>query len=352
MSEPAAPSAPSLAPLLVANDGSPVTRETWPARRQEILDAIMPVEYGLMPPPAAVSAFPLHSQPRAGYHQDSWMLSFATPKPLQMALDLYLPDAPAAHDAPRPVVVCGDGCWQYARDQLQLIIRRGYALALFNRLELAADVIDDARYDRFAYGLYRACPGTDCGALAAWAWGYHRVLDFLATRPEIDMARVALSGHSRGGKTVLIAAATDPRPALVNPNGSGCGGSASYHYCAPGGETMADVLGRFPFWFARGFDRFLAEDLPFDQHFLTALIAPRWLIDTQAADDHWANLPGQALIQEATAEVYRLLGAPERLSRHVRPGTHFQRDEDFEAMLDVADRAFGPSPYRVEAPRP
>lgn len=345
MSNPNVPSVSELPSFPIPADNFSVSRTDWTALRKQIYDTIIPIEYGVMPPPVAVSAFPLHCQRRPGFLKNSWLLHFATPIPLQLTLELFIP---GDGDAPRPVIVCGDGCWQHARDHLSQVLNRGYALALFNRLELAADEIDDARWDRFSHGLYHACPGTDCGALAAWAWGYHRVIDFLVTRPEIDCSRISLTGHSRGGKTVLLAAATDERIALVNPNGSGCGGTSSFYYCPPGGETLRDVLDHFPYWFAPGFDRFLHEQLTFDQHFMTALIAPRWLLSTEAADDHWANLPGQELIYAATAEVYRLLAVPDRLARHVRPGPHSHRGEDFTALLDFADCAFGRSMFAVE----
>ena len=65
------------------------------------------------------------------------------------------------------------------------------------------------------------------GTLMAWAWAFSRVMDYLETVPEIDAARVATVGHSRNGKTALLAAAMDERFAMAIPSQSGQGGGWS-----------------------------------------------------------------------------------------------------------------------------
>ena len=67
---------------------------------------------------------------------------------------------------------------------------------------------------------------TNRGSIAAWAWGYSRCVDYLVTDRDLDAKRIAAVGHSRNGKTALLAAALDERVALVVPSQAGCGGSA------------------------------------------------------------------------------------------------------------------------------
>ncbi|MDQ6678468.1 MAG: hypothetical protein M3Z09_14375 [Acidobacteriota bacterium] len=43
--------------------------------------------------------------------------------------------------------------------------------------------------------------------LGKWVWDSQRLLDYLSTRPELDMARAGMIGHSLGGKMTLYAAA-------------------------------------------------------------------------------------------------------------------------------------------------
>src|SRR5262249_57090252 len=99
------------------------------------------------------------------------------------------------------------------------VIKRGYALAEFDRREIARD-------SKEAGGpLYDVMPEItgDCGALCAWAWGFSRVIDGLVQLDSIDPRKIVITGHSRSGKVALLAGALDERVAITAPAGSGCG---------------------------------------------------------------------------------------------------------------------------------
>jgi hypothetical protein len=107
----------------------------------------------------------------------------------------------------------------------------------------------------------------------------------------------------------------------------------------PGSETLAVITERFPHWFAPGLKDFAGQEgeLPFDQHALLALVAPRPLISTMAAGDLWANPAGTWQVHEAARAAWRLFGAAENLGIRCRPGVHEHNATDWESFLDFAD---------------
>ena len=100
------------------------------------------------------------------------------------------------------------------------------------------------------------------------------------------------------------------------------------------------------------------ERLPFDQHGLVALVAPRPVLFSNAVEDTWANPQGQFQILQAADPVYRFLGVEglgatempkpgqlvaSRLGYYLRLGKHSMTREDWKAFLDFADKHLGPS---------
>ncbi len=250
---------------------------------------------------------------------------------------------------------------------LEQSIDRGYAVATF----FSGDVVpDDKALAEAALRKLRPSGSEERGAsdtatIMAWSWGFSRMLDCLLTVPEIDGKRVAVVGHSRNGKTALVAGAFDERIALVIPSQAGCGGTAPDRVAPelsapqangrPTVETLAVINKSFPHWFSGTFKEFNAEParLPFDQHALIALCAPRPVLLSNATEDKWANPAGQFEMLRAADPVYRLvagdgLGAekmPEvgvllnsRLGYFIREGKHSMTTPDWKVWLDFADQ--------------
>jgi hypothetical protein len=189
-----------------------------------------------------------------------------------------------------------------------------------------------------------AWPDEDWATLAVWAWGAMRVVDYLETRKEVDRKHIAINGHSRGGKVALLAGALDERFSLVAPNGSGCGGAGSYRILDQKCETLEAITDpkRFSYWFHSRLRWFAGHEdqLPFDQHFLKALIAPRALLCTDSLDDHWANPIGTEATSLAAQKVFTLFNAAEKNGLHFRRGPHDSTQEDWKALLDFAEWHF------------
>jgi dienelactone hydrolase len=343
----------SLPDLFRFRDGAAVQRaEEWPRRRLELLDAILPLEYGGLPPaPHATRSEELHTsvvRHLDGARTITCRVVAEFDRPFAVILYLLVPPGPG----PFPVVLNGDACWGYVTDEITAeVLRRGNILAQFNRVEIAADVRDAGRDS----GLYPLFPEDTFGALAAWAWGYHRCVDALAGFDFVDRTRIAVVGHSRGGKASLLAGATDERIALTAANDSGCCGAGCYRFQGPNSETLADIVGRFPYWFGPDFGDTIGREaeLPFDQHFLKAAVAPRLLLTTEALGDLWANPTGAWRTHEAARQVYRFLGVAERIGIWYREGGHAHSPADWETLLDFMDWHFrGQPPVRDFAANP
>lgn len=191
------------------------------------------------------------------------------------------------------------------------------------------------------------------GTIAAWAWGIHRVLDYLVTVPELDAGRIIVVGHSRLGKTALLAGAFDERIAVVMPHQAGMGGTAPSRGTV--GESVKRINTSFPHWFNGNYKLFndVPEKLPFDQHCLVALCAPRPVLFTNAQEDSWANPDGQFEVLQAADPVYRFLGAggleaksrPElgtltdgKLGYWIRAGKHSMARADWKIFVDYASK--------------
>jgi hypothetical protein len=133
-------------------------------------------------------------------------------------------------------------------------------------------------------------------------------VDYLVTDPDVDADAICVTGHSRRGKTALLAGALDERIALVVPHQSGTGGAALSRDNDQ--ETVERINRVFPHWFSDMFTRFNDNEyrLPIDQHLLMALVAPRPLLETAGIQDRWANYDSALRALRAADSVYEFLG--------------------------------------------
>ncbi|MCY7308389.1 MAG: acetylxylan esterase [Rhodoferax sp.] len=333
------PTALSLPDLLHDAAGTAVISTAhWLRRRCEVHDSLLALAYGPMPKrPNGVQCETLHTATAQGFGGARLLTCrIETGSGQGFMLRVFVPSG----GGPFPVLLHGDGCWHYASDAvIGAVLARGFVFAQFNRVEIAADSAPGANA---ALPSSRFFAGQQYGALAAWAWGYHRAVDALQQLEWVDAACIAVVGHSRGGKAAMLAGATDRRIALTSANNSGAAGAGCFRLLGVGAETLADVTRVFPHWFGPGLAQFAGREhaLPFDQHFLKALIAPRALLTTEALGDLWGNPSGSWHTHTAARAVYGLLDVPQRIAIAYRAGGHGHTLADWLVLLDFADWVF------------
>ncbi len=248
--------------------------------------------------------------------------------------------------------------FQKGRWQPELLLKRGYALVTACYHQIYLDQKGGALesiYTLFLTEQELRKRKEELPSISAWAWGLSRIMDYIETEAELDAGKVAVTGHSRLGKTALWAGANDERFAIVISNDSGCGGAALSKRWF--GETLGSMLAPVPYWFCCGMSRyaFRSQEMPFDQHFLLSLIAPRPLYVASASKDLWADPKGEFLGLAATRDAYALFGSrglpgdemppvgevlAGDCAYHCRPGEHDITEYDWLRYLDFADRFF------------
>lgn len=247
-------------------------------------------------------------------------------------------------DAPYPVY--SEMCWK-ATPNADYAAFRGYAALSWQPTDIAADNLsrEGVFYQLYPYG---DSVINQTGALMAWGWGAGKIIDALeqglGAELHIDAKNNLLTGVSRYGKACAVAGAFDERIKVVVPTCSGAGGMASFRFPSEGitydlssvgyfqnGTSLYTMTKNEPLevlqsdserhWFNETFRRFTSPlQLPFDQHFLAALMASEsghlFIIAGHNGED-WTNPPAMAYTYLAAREIYRRFGIEDHLNIHI-----------------------------------
>jgi dienelactone hydrolase len=254
---------------------------------------------------------------------------------------VYVPDAPAGRK-PAVLVACGHSPLGKAYPRYQEIaarlVRRGYVVLCWDPVGQGerSQFWDSARA-RSRYNLVcgeHAVLGnlaTLAGAsLVRWmAWDGVRAVDYLLTRPDVDGARLAITGTSGGGGQSTWIFALDER--------IGVGAPSCFVTSLP--MRMANRIFEDP-------DSDPEQDPPglvsagVDHAGLLLLAYPR-PIHVSAAVKDFVPIEGTRMTVRAIADVYRRLGLGDRVILSEGFHEHRYSDENQESAFDFIDRFLG-----------
>ncbi len=325
-------------PLNLPDGKKITTREEWYLHRDEILLRCVELEFGGMPPePEFLEVEHLHfSAP--GKKNTYRIFTGRRECPVIFTLSVYRP----TNDGTKyPVLLTGDGCYNNCSDEvIAEALSRGFNVAIFNRTELAPDIYNTDRIS----GIYKTYPNTHFSAISAWAWGYMRAVDALLTMEFVNSDEIAISGHSRGGKTAMLAGVCDKRIKYINPNNSGTHGCACYRYEqhekeGKRSEPLEYLYENVPYWLGPKMHEYIGKEeaLPHDMHYFKALCAPRYFLETNGYSDIWSNPRGSYQSYTAAKKIWKFLGCEDNIATWYRKGGHKHGIADFTAFLDFIE---------------
>lgn len=327
------PSLPNLPDPLIAREGYPDARpiatvQEWESHREQILRELQHWILGTVPPaPETVEATVLAEAEASGATVREVELRFGPEQKGKLWLEVMIPHG----DGPFPVFMTQENHRMWAL----IALRRGYVACIY----AGSDSRDDT--DTFL----EAYPDHDWSRLMRRAWAAGRCIDYLETVPQANTEQVALTGHSRNGKQSLMAAASDPRIAVVISSSSGAGGVLpTRHYSEQHmGEGIENITRRFPEWFHPRWRFFVGHEdrLPVDLHSLVALSAPRPCLLSIALNDNVESTWAMEKTYLSVKPVYSLYGEEDNLRIMYRPLSHETWPTVIERYVDWCDLHFG-----------
>lgn len=345
--------------ILKMNDGTPVTRENWQERRAELSELLEKYSYGRYRRPTLKKVWGEYVTGDATFCAGKVLwerikLFFETEEygVGSFPIDIYTP----VELEKTPVflhIAFGKEPHKYL--PIEEITDNGFAICVIDYQEMVTDVHCTFKGPLAEYfGVTAENRGPeDWGKIGMWAWGASRALDYIIEYcPKLDGEKAAVIGHSRLGKTALWCGAMDERFAAVISNNSGYGGAASSKH---GTGERAWKFNRYGSWcwFAENFKLFdfeLEDNKPYDQSFLLAMIAPRYLLVGSAELDDGADPESEFLTTLHASCAWELLGkqglvvgdkmpvpgdrfGEGNVQYHLRRHRHYLSREDWNAYM-------------------
>jgi len=341
--------------------------DEWESRRKEIVDVLQKELFGYRPAdPEEISFTEMLYDTSAGYSRN-FCAGKATIKRVEIHTKLNGKEFTFPICA---VIPNGDGKYPFFvhinfRNNVpdlymptEELVDNGFAVFSFGYNDVTTD--DEDFSDGLAGVIYggRERVGSECGKIPMWSWAASRVMDYCQTLDCLDFTKSAVIGHSRLGKTALFTGMLDERFQFSISNNSGFAGAAisRNREDREKGKNFCSVdfcCKHHMQWFAPNYRKYInnEEAMPYDQHFLVAASAPRYVYVGSAVEDIWSDPDTEYLSSCAAGAVYERLGLkglvhPDRLPNpgdifhegcvgyHMRSGEHFLGREDWNIYMN------------------
>lgn len=300
-------------PFMRAGGTRITTREQWHARRAQIMAMIEKYDVGQKPPRPNIVKATLKGNTMTvtvGEGTNTIDLTATINRPA------------GASDKPIPAIIGINT--PTGSLPANLFSNRGIATITFRAGQVAPVAFGGINYDSGNFA--KLYPHSTAGYMIRWAWGVSRIIDGLEQLPEakIDVKRLAVSGCSFQGKIALYAGAFDERIALTVAHESGGGGTISWRYAdmlekrdKVEVENLLHAQGsspEFP-WYVRSLRQFnnSPDKLPFDQHEVIAMIAPRAVLMIESTRIPRMGAEAARIDALAAQRVWKALGVPDRI---------------------------------------
>lgn len=293
------------------------TLDDWqrqrPVLREQLLEML-----GLSPLPERTE---LHATVTGTVEHDEFVvekLHFQSRPGLYVTANFY---RPKVVDKPLPTILylCGhgnvkiDGVSYGSKASYQhhpaWFAREGYCCLILDTLQLGE--IEGLHHGTYREGMWW-WPARGYTPAGVEAWNAVRALDYLETRPEVDMKKIGVTGRSGGGAYTWWLAGIDDRPACLIPV---AGITDLENHVVDGCiEGHCDCM-------------YMVNTYQWDFPTLAALAAPRPLLFSNSDKDKIFPLDGVVRTHAKMKKIYELYGAADKLGLLITEGPHKDTQE-------------------------
>lgn len=292
------------------------SKEAWEKVRAKRLEEMRDM-LGLLPWPRRA---PLNVRITGTLDKGSYLIekiAFESLPKIYVTGNLYIPKSRNGK-LPAIVYVCGHAIspygdkTKYQRHGISFA-KNGYVCFILDSIQIAETfglhhgVFNQEMYDWYSRGYTPA--GVE-------VWNAMRAIDYLETRPEVDAARIGMTGRSGGAAMSWFTAAVDPRVKVVAPvmgistYAANLRDDTQKHHCDcmfPVNSWMHDMLHQ------------------------GALIAPRPLLMAHGKKDVLFPVPGYTEFEQRAGALYKSYGAADSFTNVVvdtgHEDSHFLREK-------------------------